>query len=103
MTFERPDTQYTCSGEFSIAYQVFGEGSADLIYLPHWMSNVEANWDVEPIARFLRGLARDEPIGNLHATRLVPAVVEIQATPRQPPPAGGARRDAEGGTSSNLG
>lgn len=57
MTLERPDTRFTWSGEFSIAYQVLGEGPTDLIYLPYYLSNVETNWEVEPIARFLRVLA----------------------------------------------
>jgi len=57
MTFERPDTQFTWSGDFSIAYQVVGEGSADLVYLPFWMSSVEGNWRVPPFARFMQDLA----------------------------------------------
>jgi len=58
VTVERPDTQYTWSGEFSIAYQTVGEGGpADLVYLPYWMSSVEGNWRIPPLARFMQDLA----------------------------------------------
>jgi pimeloyl-ACP methyl ester carboxylesterase len=54
---ERPDTRITRSGELPLAYQVFGEGPTDLVYLPAFACNVEGNWDVPGIASFLRGLA----------------------------------------------
>ena len=40
-----PETRYAKSGDLNIAYQVAGEGSLDLIYLPGWISNVEVNWE----------------------------------------------------------
>ncbi len=54
---ERPDTRYTWSGDFTIAYQVLGEGPSNLVYLPGYMANVEANWQVPPLAAFLEDLA----------------------------------------------
>jgi pimeloyl-ACP methyl ester carboxylesterase len=54
---EPPDTRYTWSGDFSIAYQVVGEGPATLVYLPGYMANVDANWRVPPLAEFLEALA----------------------------------------------
>jgi hypothetical protein len=52
-----PDTRHTWSGEFSIAYQVVGEGPSDLLYLPQFLSNVAWNWQVPEHARFMRRLA----------------------------------------------
>jgi class 3 adenylate cyclase len=53
---ETPDVRYTWSGDFAIAYQVFGEGPGDLVYLPQFISNVAWNWQVPDHARFLRRL-----------------------------------------------
>ena len=54
---ERPETRYARSGELSIAYQVVGEGSIDLLYVPGWVSHVELNWEEPSYERFLRRLA----------------------------------------------
>jgi class 3 adenylate cyclase len=54
---ERPDTRYTWSGDFSIAYQVVGGGPVDLVYLPQFLSNVEWNWQMAEHARFMTRLA----------------------------------------------
>lgn len=54
---ERPDTRFTWSGEFSIAYQVVGGGPVDLVYLPQFLSNVEFNWQMAEHARFMTRLA----------------------------------------------
>jgi class 3 adenylate cyclase len=51
-----PETRYAYNGEFAIAYQVLGEGP-DLIYLPGWVSNVEANWLAPDHGRFINRLA----------------------------------------------
>jgi class 3 adenylate cyclase/pimeloyl-ACP methyl ester carboxylesterase len=40
-----------------IAYQRFGEGSVDLVYLPYFLFNIDLFWDFEPLARWLSGLA----------------------------------------------
>jgi len=40
-----------------IAYQVVGTGPPDLVFIPHWNTNVEALWDFPPYARFVRHLA----------------------------------------------
>lgn len=39
-----------------IAYQVFGDGPFDLVYVPGFASNVEYMWRLEPFARGLRRL-----------------------------------------------
>jgi hypothetical protein len=38
----RPETRYAKSGDVNIAYQVVGEGPFDLVYVPGWVSNIEA-------------------------------------------------------------
>jgi|SRR5579862_4279089 len=52
----QPDVRYTRSGDAQIAYQVFGDGPIDLVYLPPW-GNVVWNWEWPPYARFLQRLA----------------------------------------------
>ncbi|MBT8164091.1 MAG: adenylate/guanylate cyclase domain-containing protein [Acidimicrobiia bacterium] len=51
-----PTTHYTMSGDVNIAYQVFGEGEHDLVYVPGWISNVELMWDDPVLAGILRRL-----------------------------------------------
>ena len=52
----KPKTKYAKSGRVSIAYQVFGAGPIDLVYVPGWVSDVELHWDDPPYARFLTRL-----------------------------------------------
>ena len=51
-----PTTRYARSGDVSIAYQVFGGGSFDLVYVPGWTSNVEMNWQNPRLVRSLERL-----------------------------------------------
>jgi pimeloyl-ACP methyl ester carboxylesterase len=53
----RPKTRYAHSGEVSIAYQVFGEGSIDLVCVPGLVSHLELQWELPQCARFLHRLA----------------------------------------------
>ncbi len=53
-----PETRYTKSGEFNIAYQVVGEADLDLLYIPGFVSNVEIAWQEPLLARFFNRLAR---------------------------------------------
>lgn len=52
-----PETRYAHSGDLSIAFQVFGEGPMDLVYVPGWVSNVELIWDDPDLSRFFRRLS----------------------------------------------
>jgi hypothetical protein len=52
-----PSTRYARSGEFSIAYQVVGEGDLNLVYLPGFASNLEVFWEEPRYSRFLHRLA----------------------------------------------
>jgi pimeloyl-ACP methyl ester carboxylesterase len=49
-------TRYARSGDVHVAYQVLGQGP-DLVFVPGWVSHVEACWDFPPLARFLDRLA----------------------------------------------
>jgi len=53
---EIPRTRYARSNELNIAYQVFGSGPVDLVYVPGWVSHVEEAWEDADYAHFLRGL-----------------------------------------------
>jgi pimeloyl-ACP methyl ester carboxylesterase len=52
-----PTTRYARSGDASIAYQVTGEGSLDLLFLPGWISQIEHLWEAPAMRRFLERLA----------------------------------------------
>ena len=56
---ERPETRLFWNGDVSLAYQMLGTGTPDLLYLQGWVSNIELNWDHPLMARFLRGLGRN--------------------------------------------
>ena len=51
-----PQTRYATSDDLNIAYQVFGDGPRDLVYVPGWVSNVELMWDDPVLASILRRL-----------------------------------------------
>jgi class 3 adenylate cyclase len=52
-----PETRYARSGEYSIAYQVVGEGDLDLVYVPGLASHLELFWEAPAYSRFLHRLA----------------------------------------------
>ena len=53
-----PKTRYArASDGVSIAYQVIGDGPRDLVWVPGWISNVEAAWGEPTMARFFERLA----------------------------------------------
>jgi pimeloyl-ACP methyl ester carboxylesterase len=52
-----PETRYARSGDVNIAYQVFGQGPLDLVYVPGFVSHVEDWWEEPAQAAFLRRLA----------------------------------------------
>lgn len=54
----RIETRYAKSGELNIAYQVFGEGDVDLVFIPGWASNVENIWTLPEFAQFAERLAQ---------------------------------------------
>lgn len=54
----KPATQYTKSGRINIAYQVFGSGPTDLVYIPGWVSNIDLMWDCPDLVNFLTKLSQ---------------------------------------------
>jgi class 3 adenylate cyclase/alpha-beta hydrolase superfamily lysophospholipase len=53
----RPETQYVEVGDADVAYQVIGDGPADLLVCFGLGSDVDANWDVPSFSRFIDLLA----------------------------------------------
>jgi class 3 adenylate cyclase/pimeloyl-ACP methyl ester carboxylesterase len=51
-----PEVRYAWNGDFSLAYQVFGDGPVDLLYVPGYCSHLDLAWESPYLARFLRGL-----------------------------------------------
>jgi hypothetical protein len=52
-----PKTQYAKSGDVRIAYQVVGEGPFDLVFVPGFISNLDAAWEEPYRARAWTRLA----------------------------------------------
>ena len=52
-----PATRYARSGKVNIAYQAFGDGPVDLVFVPGFISHIELAWEEPYLARFLRRLA----------------------------------------------
>jgi pimeloyl-ACP methyl ester carboxylesterase len=51
-----PRTHYARSGDAHIAYQVFGEGEVDLVFVPGLVSNVEHYWETPGMPEILERL-----------------------------------------------
>src|SRR5205807_1727079 len=56
-TAEMEEIHYARSGDVSIAYQVVGDGSLDLVLVPGFVSHLEEDWTEPGSAHFLRRLA----------------------------------------------
>jgi len=55
---DRPETRYVVTPDgVTLAYQRFGHGDVDLVYVPYFLFNVDLLWDFEPIAAWLSELA----------------------------------------------
>jgi class 3 adenylate cyclase len=52
----RPETRYATSGGIHIAYQVFGEGRLDLVFVAEFWNSIEAMWEEPGYARALERL-----------------------------------------------
>jgi class 3 adenylate cyclase len=49
----RPDTKYVASANGYLAYQVFGSGDRDIVFITGALTNLDAIWDEPSAARFL--------------------------------------------------
>lgn len=57
-TCVRPiETRYALSGDVRIAYQVVGQGSFDLVFVPGFISNLDLHWEDQGYSRLLRRLS----------------------------------------------
>ncbi len=57
LTYETvPEVRYARSGDVNIAYQVFGHGKIDLVFVMGWVSHLEWFWKEPSFARFLNRL-----------------------------------------------
>lgn len=54
----RPQTRYVKSAGGYVAYQVFGEGARDILFVTHWGTNLDAMWDEPSLAHFFHRLGR---------------------------------------------
>jgi class 3 adenylate cyclase len=52
-----PETKYAHSGDFSIAYQVIGDGPLDLVHIPGLLSHVDLAWENPKYRRFMERLS----------------------------------------------
>ncbi len=53
-----PKTRYARCGDLSIAYQVAGDGPADIVFVPGFVSHVELFWELPGFGPVLRRLAQ---------------------------------------------
>ena len=53
-----PRTRYATSGELNIAYQVFGDGDVDVVFVPGFVSHLELMWEPGPFGALMEGLGR---------------------------------------------
>jgi class 3 adenylate cyclase len=53
---EQIRTRYAKNGDIHVAYQVFGEGDVDLVFVPGFISHIENYWDEPNLAQWLRRL-----------------------------------------------
>lgn len=51
------ETRYARSGDVRIAYQVVGQGSFDLVFVPGFISNLDLHWEDEGYSRLLKRLS----------------------------------------------
>jgi len=52
-----PETRYARSGDVHIAYQVVGDGPLDVVFVPGFVSNIEASWTSPVRAKFFQRIA----------------------------------------------
>ena len=105
-----PRTRYARSGDLNIAYQVFGAGSLDLVYVPGWVSHVEEAWESPEYAGFLRrlgsfarvlmfdkrGTGLSDPVPIDHLPTLEERMDDVRAVMDAAHPAGGGLRGVRG-------
>jgi class 3 adenylate cyclase len=54
----RPETKYARSAGGYVAYQAFGDGPQDLLFVTNWGTNLDAMWEEPSLAHFFHRLTR---------------------------------------------
>ncbi len=54
---DAPTTTFAHGPEGEVAYQIFGDGPIDLLFVTPWLWNIEVMWEEARIERFMRRLA----------------------------------------------
>ena len=82
----RPDTRFINTPRGAIGYQVFGSDGPDLVFITHWLSNVDMYWDEPSAIRYFDRLASigrvilidklSTGVSDSHASSVVPPVEE---------------------------
>jgi class 3 adenylate cyclase len=58
MGVPRDEVRYAASGELRIAYQTFGEGGVELVFVPGFISNLDMVWETSTFGPVLERLGR---------------------------------------------
>ena len=53
----RPETRYAAGPDGYVAYQMFGSGPLDLMFMTHWVTNVDAMWEEPSLVAYMERLA----------------------------------------------
>jgi class 3 adenylate cyclase len=53
-----PEIHYVKTEDGYVAYQIFGEGPYDILFIGNWASNIEVMWEHPSMARYLERLGR---------------------------------------------
>lgn len=57
-TSPAPETRYAKSGDVHVAYQLFGAGPVNLVFVPGFVSHIDNYWDCAPFNRWLTRLGQ---------------------------------------------
>ena len=106
-----PETRYTKTADgVHIAYQAFGEGPIDILFVLGWVTHIERMWDQPLIARFLERLASFARVmvfdkRGVGMSDRVPEdrLPSLEVTDRRRPGRDGRRRLRTGGCARPLG
>jgi hypothetical protein len=64
-----PVTRYAKSGDVHIAYQVFGSGPIDLVFVPRFVSHIENYWDHPGFSAVAASSIQLRPCGDIRQAR----------------------------------
>ena len=64
-----PVTRYAKSGDVHVAYQVFGSGPINLVFVPGFVSHIENYWEQPDLARWLLRLGELRARGYVRQAR----------------------------------